>query len=104
MPDKTWKRDERQVAAFFGGTRNPLSGSNSRHTGGDVIHPTLYIENKRRQKHSVVSLWNLTAERARQEGKTPVVTLTEHGKGGFWVVCKAEDLEKIAREANNEGS
>lgn len=102
VSDKTWKKDERKVAAFFGGQRNPLSGANSRHTGGDVIHPSLYIENKRRQKHSVVSLWSLTAEKAKLEGKIPIVTLTEHGKSGFWVVCKAEDLVKI-KEVLNAG-
>ena len=32
MPDKAWKKRERDVANFFGGTRTPLSGINGKIT------------------------------------------------------------------------
>lgn len=54
----TWKQEERKVARALGGERNPLSGSNSRHTGGDVIQTPYYVdcklsgqENSTGQKH-----------------------------------------------------
>ena len=45
----TWKQRERDVAEFFHGQRNPLSGGNSKHTRADVIHDRLYIECKLRE-------------------------------------------------------
>jgi len=37
MGDKPWKRFERKVAAYFGGTRCPVLGDDTR---GDVTHET----------------------------------------------------------------
>lgn len=100
--DKAWKRDERKVSEFFGCRRNPLSGSNSGVTGSDTRHPRLYIEQKRRKRHSVVALWDEVAERAAKEGKVPVVTLTEHGRSGFWVLVHARDLRRVAEIMGGE--
>ena len=75
MPDKAWKKRERDVAGYFKGTRTPLSGGNGKITRADVIHESLFIECKLRAKHTVVSLWDDTAKLAKSEGKTPVIAL-----------------------------
>ena len=95
MADKAWKQRERQVAAYFGGERNALSGGNSKVTRADVVHPHLFIECKLRKKHSVVSLWDDTKAIAKQEGKTPVIALCEKGRAGFWIMVHSDDLEKL---------
>ena len=77
MGDKAWKQRERQVARFFDGDRNALSGGNSKITRADVIHETLFIECKLRAKHTAVTLWDDTKKLADAESKTPVVVLCE---------------------------
>ena len=61
MPDKAWKKRERDVANYFNGQRTPLSGGNGKVTRADVIHDELFIECKLRAKHTAVSLWDDTA-------------------------------------------
>ena len=95
MPDKAWKQRERDVAEFFHGQRNPLSGGNSRHTRADVIHDRLFIECKLRKKHTVISLWDETKALADKEGKTPVIALCEKGRPGFWIMVRSEDFLKL---------
>lgn len=90
-----WKRRERQVAAYFGTNRTPLSGGNSGITRADTLHPTLFVENKHRKAHSVVKLWDQVKTLAKREGKTPVVTLTQHNRPGFWLVIHSDDLEAV---------
>ena len=65
MPDKAWKKRERDVAQYFNGKRTPLSGGNGKVTRADVIHDDLFIECKLRAKHTVVSLWDDTAKIAK---------------------------------------
>ena len=96
MPTNTWKNRERQIAKFFGAERNPLSGQNSKHTGSDTLHPDLYIEQKHRKKHSVVTLHDETTRKAYKEGKIPVVTLTEKHKNGFYILVHSGDLLSVA--------
>ena len=91
----TWKARERAIAAYFHGQRTPLSGGNSKHTRGDVIHEKLYIEVKYRAKHSVLTLWRDTHDKAVAEGKTPVVCLCEKGKEGFFILVHSDDLIKL---------
>ena len=57
MPDKAWKKRERDVANYFNGKRTPLSGGNGKVTRADVIHEELFIECKLRAKHTAISLW-----------------------------------------------
>lgn len=97
MADKTWKKDERKIARFFGVMRNPLSGSNSRHSESDSLHPKLFIEQKRRKRHAVIRLWDAVKAKARKEKKIPVITLTEPSRSGFWIVLHCADLEAVAR-------
>ena len=61
MPDKAWKKRERDVANYFNGKRTPLSGGNGKVTRADVIHEDLFIECKLRAKHTAISLWDDTA-------------------------------------------
>ena len=46
MPDKAWKKRERDVANYFNGKRTPLSGGSSKVTRADVIHDKLFVECK----------------------------------------------------------
>jgi hypothetical protein len=83
MPDKAWKKRERDVANYFKGKRTPLS------------HDELFIECKLRAKHTAVSLWDDTAKLAKDEGKTPVIALCEKNRPGFWIMVHSDDLKKI---------
>ena len=47
MPDKAWKKRERDVATYFKGTRTPLSGGNGKVTRADVIAAA--IKNKKKK-------------------------------------------------------
>ena len=101
----TWKALERKVAKLLGGARNPLSGGASRHTRGDVIHDTLYVECKLRKRMAAWSLFRETEILAKREGKMPVVVLKEKGKKGELVVLRLTDfveLIKNAKEAKQE--
>ena len=95
MPEKTWKKRERQVAAFFGSHRTPLSGGNGRQTRSDSLHPILFIEQKHRRSHAVLRVWDQARDRAKAEGKVPVVTLTESGREGFWILLHCDDAEDV---------
>ena len=95
---RTWKKRESNVASFFQGKRTPLSGGNSKITRSDVIHEELFIECKLKKKHSVISLWDETAELAKKEGKTPVIALCEKQRPGFWIMVHSNDLEKLKKD------
>ena len=97
MPDTSWKRAERAAAQILGGARNPLSGSTSLHTSGDVIHPALYVESKYRKRHGVASLMRSTAVLAKKEGKLPIVFLKEAGSKGGLIVVRSADLAEFVQ-------
>ena len=99
MSDKTWKARERQAARYFGcPDRNPLSGRNSKHTASDTLHHCLFIEHKHRKRHAIVRLWYRVKALALKENKIAVVTLSEHGKPGLWVMCHSSDLNAVATQ------
>ena len=98
MPDKAWKKRERDVAGFFDGKRTALSGGNGKITRADVMHDKLFIECKLRAKHTVISLWDDTAKLAKNEDKTPVIALCEKNRPGFWVMVHSSDLNKLFTE------
>ena len=79
MPEPSWKRLERQVARLIGTERTPLSGSASRHTHSDTLHPKLYIETKQRATSSLHTLFEQVARVAENERKEPVLVI--HKKG-----------------------
>ena len=95
MGDKPWKRAERVAAALLGGLRNPLSGSNSHHTSGDVIHPTLYAEVKHRKNMAAVTLMRETMAEAKKERKLPVMVLSEPNMKWSLVCVSSSDLIKF---------
>ena len=98
MPDKAWKKRERDVAGFFDGQRTALSAGNGKITRADVMHDKLFIECKLRAKHTVVSLWDDTAKLAKEEEKTPVIALCEKNRPGFWVMVHSSDLYKLTNK------
>ena len=95
MPDKAWKKRERDVANYFNGKRTPLSGGNGKVTRADVIHEDLFIECKLRAKHTAISLWDDTAKLAKEEGKTPVIALCEKIDRGFGLWFIVVILKKL---------
>lgn len=99
---KAWKATERRVASFFGTRRNPCSGSygytNNGSSCSDSLHDKLFIETKHYTKMAVFSLFKRTNDLADNEEKIPVLCLHEKSKVGFLVVCRAEDLLKVAKE------
>ena len=98
MPTHTWKDRERQTAKFFGGRRTPLSGSNSGHTAADIIHDRLFVEHKHRAKHTLLTLFDADKKMAKKEEKIPVVTISEKGRRGFWILCHSSQLTEIANQ------
>jgi hypothetical protein len=95
----TWKSFERVVAAYFGTRRVPLSGSNSGHgTNSDSLHPKLYIECKVRSKSALWKLFVDTENKAKIEGKIPVVAIKQKGEKGYLLVVRPNDLDKVAKE------
>ena len=79
MPDKPWKRAERKGATAIGSNRTPLSGSSSRHTRSDTLHPTIYLEMKYRKSFAVVSQIRREEEKAKKEGKVAVLGFQQRG-------------------------
>lgn len=98
MGNPAWKKRERQVADYFGCRRTPLSGGSSGHTRADIIHDSLFVEHKHRAKHAILSVWQETKALAKKEGKLPVVTVSEKGRKGFWVLCHSDDLTAVANQ------
>lgn len=96
---KTWKSKEAAVARFFGAKgRTPLSGGNSGHTRSDTLHDHLFIEQKHRVRHAIISLWDRVKSLALKEKKIPVVTLSVKGRPGFWIMVYSSDLLAVANQ------
>lgn len=93
MTDKRWKAQERRVAEYFKTERTPLSGSNGKQTQSDTLHEKLYVECKDRKHHAVCALMDDTAKKAKNEGKIPMVCLTEPNRRGFLIVLRSCDYE-----------
>lgn len=89
MRRSSWKRVERVVAAKVGGRRNPLSGSSSGHTSGDVISDNLYVEVKTRKSMAIFKWWDNVKKKAIKEGKRPLLVLHQTGKHSY---LKVEEL------------
>jgi hypothetical protein len=91
----TWKGLERKAAILLGGVRNPLSGANSRHTSGDVIHDSYYVECKLRQNWAITGMFQEVRTEAQVEGKMPLLVIKEKGKHGELVVMDMADFIAI---------
>jgi hypothetical protein len=96
MSEKSWKRSERRVARLFGAERNPLSGGNSGVTRSDSRHERLFIETKERARHEAWSIYDDAAEKAKKEGKLPVVALVQRGRRGVLICVNSADLKEFA--------
>lgn len=91
----TWKGLERKAARLLKGQRNPLSGSNSRHTSGDVIHDDFYVECKLRTNWAVTSIFKEVRQEAKKECKTPLLIIKEKGKHSELVIMDIEDFMNL---------
>ncbi|QXD16984.1 hypothetical protein GQ464_008640 [Rhodocaloribacter litoris] len=80
MPEKSWKRTERAVAARLNGRRVPVTGR-ARGDAPDVAHAWLSIEIKHRSR---LPAWiedaMRQAEAAAREDQLPVAVLHERGR------------------------
>lgn len=98
----TWKSIERKIAHAFGTRRNPLSGSNGRHSKSDTLHPELYIEIKHGKPRSFrfYSIWERTKEFAKEEDKIPILIFHPIGTRitDSMVVLRLGDLLQLIQE------
>lgn len=98
MNKSNWKQFERWVASLFGVERTPLSGGNSKHTRGDIIHETVYAECKKRKSHAIHALYLDTKKKAAKEGKIPAVFTMETGRKTKLITTEVEYMKRIVEE------
>ena len=101
---RTWQLFESRVARFFGAERNPGSGCGMTDTMSDSTHPVLFIESKLRAKSPIHALFGDVAEKAAQEGKTPILALQWKNHAGWLLVCRPEHihlLSSLAKDYDN---
>lgn len=98
MADKAWKQAERRGARFFCAERNPLSGSASKHTRSDSLHPQLYVEQKYRQSTAIWTLYEDTRTKARVEEKIPVIINHTARKPGMLITIHSDDMPRVVAE------
>lgn len=110
MSNKSWKQWEREVASWFGGHRNPLSGRNNKDDAGnqrlgDVIGVNnLVIECKLLKAIASIKRAKETARLAKERGYGFVHV--EREKGNRKLVCLVVDIytaKQIANFLSNEG-
>ena len=96
-----WTAFERTVSRFFGSERTALSGSNSKQTASDSLHPVLFIEAKLRKRMWIWNLFTKTEKLAAKENKIPVVAIKQKGCKGWLLVIRADvnDLESVFWES-----
>ncbi len=108
--DKSWKQWEREVASWFGGYRNPLSGRNNRDDKGrerigDIIGVDgLVIECKLLKAVAPIRRAKETAKLAKRYGRGFVHV--EREKGNKKLVCFVVDINtarKFAELLSKEG-
>lgn len=103
MGDKSWKRWEREVASWFGGKRNPLSGGNNyddrgRKRYGDVVGVEgLVIECKLLKRVGSISRAKKTRSLARKLKKGFVHIEKEKRSNLVCFVVDKETAKKIAK-------
>ncbi|GAF67681.1 unnamed protein product [marine sediment metagenome] len=97
----TWKRAERLAARFYGTERLPGSGAWRRITKSDTMHERLYIEVKLRDHWPKTGVWPIfrdAAEKAKAEGKVPVVVMREKGSSLVLHVVAQGDIDTLVGE------
>lgn len=104
---RSWQKLEERVCAKFRGRRTPLSGSNSQHgTSADCIHcrilPGAYIEIKFRASFLHHALFKDVEEKAKKEGKLPLLVTHQKNDKGELVTLRLNDfLDLIKKEDKN---
>ena len=106
---RTWKRMEREVAAFFreidkDARRTPLSGNKQIGTLSDITTSLpFFIDAKMRASFLHHSLFKEVEEKATKESKIPIlVTHEKNKKQDYLVVIRLKDFIEIIR--GNYGS
>ena len=90
MPEKPWKRAERQVAKRLGGQRVKRHGE----AAPDVFAPHLVAEVKlRKALPAWITLALLVARSHAKPSQLPIAVLKEHGTGITLVVMYLVDFE-----------
>jgi len=95
---RTWQSYEFRIAKMFGGTRNPLSGMNSKHTAADMIHPRIFLECKMRAKIPFMKTYTLTQKLAKKEGKMPIVVFKEKYLKTSIIMMNLDDFMQLVDE------
>ena len=101
MPDKNWKKAEREVAKLLGGDRRLRHiGGKDKGDPGDVVEGKipgcdlpLFIEVKFRKKHGVLNWFKIADEKAPD--KVSLLFLRQFYDGNNYVLMKWDDLMKI---------
>jgi hypothetical protein len=100
MPDKSWKRWERTVAAELNGDRNVGSGVGS--IKEDVIHPHFAVECKygaRAVPKFIGDALGQAVKASVDTGKTPLLCCKRAGAHGGIAVMRFSDFVELARSA-----
>jgi len=98
----TFKKFERRIARRLGTERTPLSGSGSRHTRSDTLHPDFFLQIKKRDSNLLLKehreAWERTKEEAEGEGKVPVYCFGKKYQRDedATVLLRFEDFLKLA--------
>jgi len=100
VSSKRWQGFEKSIAKVFNTLRTPFSGSNSGVTSSDSLHDRLYVECKFHQKQAILTLMKDTEEKARFEGKLPIIALSdpEDKYKDKYIMFNIKDMFKIVRE------
>ncbi len=77
MPDRAWKRQERQVADLLGSKRNPNTGQHH----ADIDAGPFAVEHKARKSLPRWLTDALQQARNSANGRTPIVVLSEVRQG-----------------------
>ena len=103
---ETWKALERRLCEKFGGRRTPLSGSNSQHgTSSDCIELSsefqkFYIEIKLRAKFMHHGIFRDVKQKAKDEGRIPLLISHEKSEKGNLVVLQLDDFLELIKNEN----
>lgn len=110
MSDTTWKAAERRIAARLRGIRAPLSGRNGgAGTSGDYISSSpgrhwLYAEFKHYAKAAIFTLFKDTDEKAKREGRRPIVVMHEKGTRNYVAVMSLDLAVYLLDKADANGT
>ena len=105
MHSRTWKKAEGRVAQLFGARRRTGSGCDPRTGADDIVHPTIFVEVRCRQKFEVLRWWKEDAKGpAETEGKLPVLVIFAAGDQTPFIVAPLdrEYLLKVAAEMEDD--